>query len=65
MWHTKVIAILLSFSQFMSYFLSPPSLFEEKQRDIVFGFPWCVVRGAWFRVYSRYLVSTTPPTVFN
>ena len=24
-----------------------------------------VVRGAWFRVYNRYLVSATPPTVFN
>ena len=39
-------------------------LFEEKWGDIVFGFPWCVVHGAWFRVYSRYLVSPTP-TVFN
>ena len=22
-------------------------LFEEKRRDVVFGFRWCVVRGAW------------------
>ena len=36
-----------------------PRLFE-----VVRGV-WCVVRGAWFWVYSRYLVSTTPPTVFN
>ena len=27
-----------------------PRLFEEKRGDIVFGFPWCVARGAWFRV---------------
>ena len=24
-----------------------PRLFEEKRRDTVFGFPWCVARGAW------------------
>ena len=24
----------------------------------------CVVRGAWFRIFSRYLVPLTPPTVF-
>ena len=24
-----------------------PRLFEEKRTDTVFGFPWCVVRGAW------------------
>ena len=55
-----------------------PRLFEEKRRDTVFGFPWCVVRGAWrvmrgawrvvrgtwFRIFSRCLVSLTPPTVF-
>ena len=46
-------------------------LFEEKWRDTVFGFPWGVVRGArrvvrgaWFRVFSRYFVPLTPPTVF-
>ena len=33
--------------------------FSSKRRgDIVFG---C----AWLRVYTRYFVSTTPPTVFN
>ena len=41
-----------------------PRLFEEKRRDTVFGFPWCVVRGAWFRIFSRYFVPLTPPTVF-
>ena len=37
-----------------------PRRFEEKRGDIVFGFPWCVMRGAWFHVCSRYLVSATP-----
>ena len=48
-----------------------PRLFEEKWSDTVFGLPWCmargvwhVVRGAWFRIFSRYLVPLTPPTVF-
>ena len=40
-----------------------PRLFEEKWRDTVFGFPWGVARGAWFRVFSRYFVPLTPPTV--
>ena len=39
-------------------------LFEEKQRDTVFGFPWYVVHGAWRRIFSRYLVPLPPPTVF-
>ena len=34
---------------------------EGKHGDIVFGFPWCMVRG----VCSRYLVSATPPTVYG
>ena len=51
--------------QDLVHLLVVPHLFEEKRGDIVFGFPWCVIRGAWFRVYNRYLVSTTPPTVFN
>ena len=25
-----------------------PRLFEEKRRDTVFGFPWCVARAAWY-----------------
>ena len=29
-----------------------PRLFEEKRGDIVFGFPWCVVRGSWCVVPS-------------
>ena len=41
-----------------------PSLFEEKRRDTVFGFPWCVAHGAWCRIFSRYLVPLTPPTGF-
>ena len=32
-----------------------PRLFEEKRRDTVFGFPWCVVRG------SEFLVGTLSP----
>ena len=27
-----------------------PCLFEEKRGDIMFGFPWCVVRGSEFIV---------------
>ena len=60
------------------FLLFVPRLFEEKWRDTVFGFPWCVVRGAWFvvrgawrvvrgawfRVFSRYFVPLTTPTVF-
>ena len=30
----------------------------------VFRGAWCVLRGAWFRIFSRYLVPLTPPTVF-
>ena len=48
-----------------------PRLFEEKRRDTVVGFPWCVVRGAWrvvrgawFGMFSRYLVPLTSPTAF-
>ena len=40
----------------------PPRLFEEKRRDTVFGFPWCVVRKA-FRICSTYTVPANPPTV--
>ena len=56
------------FSRRVSFIV--PRLFEEKWRDTVFGFPWCVargawrvVRGAWFRVFSGYFVPLTPPTV--
>ena len=41
-----------------------PRLSEEKRRDAVSSFPWRVVSGAWFRIFSRYLVPLTPPTVF-
>ena len=43
-----------------------PRLYEEKRRDTISAFrdAWCVARGAWFRIFSRYLVSLTIPTVF-
>ena len=41
-----------------------PRLFKEKRRDTVFSFLWCVACGAWFRIFNRYLVPLTPPTVF-
>ena len=31
---------------------------------LVFRGAWRVARGAWFRVFSRYFVPLTPPTVF-
>ena len=31
---------------------------------LVFRGAWCVGRGAWFRVFGRYFVPLTPPTVF-
>ena len=36
-------------------FLVVPRLFEEKWRDTVFGFPWCVAHG------SEFLVGTLSP----
>ena len=45
--------------------LPPPPLFRRKPRDMVFGFPECVVRDALFRVCNRYIVSATPPTVLD
>ena len=38
------------FNMIMHHFSFVPSLFEEKRRDTVFGFPWGVVRGAEFLV---------------
>ena len=35
-------------SQSCCYYCPPP--FEEKRRDTVFGFPWCVVRGSEFLI---------------
>ena len=46
-------------------FLSPA--FSKKSGGtlfLVFRGAWRVVRGAWFRVFSRYFVPLTPPTVF-
>ena len=48
----------------ISIIIIVPRLFEKMRKDTVFGCPWCVVRGAWFRIFSRYLVPLTPPTVF-
>ena len=38
-------------------YLFVPRLFEEKWRDTVFGFPWCVVRGAWRVVRGAWRVA--------
>ena len=42
-------------------FLCPPP-FRRKAAGHCFRLS--VVRGAWFRIFSRYLVPLTPPTVF-
>ena len=52
---------------FCFFFLSPA--FSKKSGGTLFlAFvvrgPWCVARSAWFRIFSRYLVPLTPPTVF-
>ena len=44
------------------YFYCPPP-FRRKARG--HSIRLSVERGAWFRVYSRYLLSATPSTVFN
>ena len=51
-----------------SYVCCPPP-FRRKAEGHCFWLSvvrgaWCVVRGAWFRIFSRYLVPLTPPTVF-
>ena len=48
--------------------LSPP--FQRKAEGHCFRLSvvrsaLCVVRGAWFRIFSGYLVPSTPPTVFG
>ena len=48
------------------FFLSPA--FSKKSGGtlfLVFRGAWCMARGAWFRVFSRYFVPLTPPTVFG
>ena len=58
---------LFLFFLFCFIFIVVPRLFEEKRKDTVFGFPWCVARGAWCVVVARcawHLVPLTPPTVF-
>ena len=58
----------LFFTQNLGIFIVP-RLFEEKWRDTVFGFPWCVVRGAWCVARgawcvvrgSEFLVGTLSP----
>ena len=49
------------------FFCPPP--FRRKAEGHCFWFSvgrgvWYVARGAWFRIFSRYLVPLTPPTVF-
>ena len=39
----------------MVWLIIVPRLFEEKWRDTVFDFPWCVARG------SEFLVGTLSP----
>ena len=56
-------------SDVSAVFFFVPRLFEEKWRDTVFGFPWCVARGAWCVVRgawcvvrgSEFLVGTLSP----
>ena len=53
----------------VQFFFFVPRLFEEKWRDTVFGFSWCVARGAWCVVRgawcvvrgSEFLVGTLSP----
>ena len=70
------ILIHLWRSQYLKYgFISVISLdpallsaaFSKKSGGtlfLVFRGARCVVRGAWFRIFSRYFVPLTPPTVF-
>ena len=56
------LALALCCARFCSASLIVPRLFEEKWRDTVFDFPWCVVRGAWRVVRgSEFLVGTLSP----
>ena len=62
-----VIVALPGLFSYLFFFV--PRLFEEKRRDTVFGFAWCVARGAWcvvrgaWRVVrgSEFLVGTLSP----
>ena len=50
----------------MHNYCPPP--FRRKVEGHCFWFSvgrgaWCVARGAWFRVFNRYFVPLTPPTV--
>ena len=59
---TSVFSILPIVRNATRYGLIVPRLFEEKRRDTVSGFPWCVVRGAWRVVRgSEFLVGTLSP----
>ena len=49
-------------SQYNNSICCPPP-FQRKVRE--HSIRLSVVLGAWFQVYSRYLVSANPPTVFN
>ena len=64
----------------LTFLFFVPHLIEEKQRDTVFGFPWCVIFYHFFRIFnldifwvlilqkrigSWYLVPVTPTTVLS
>ena len=56
------IEIFLLFWTWSACVFFVPRLFEEKRRDTVFGFPWCVVHGAWHVARgSEFLVGTLSP----
>ena len=56
----QTLQALLGWSEDMHIFCSPP--FRRKAEGHCFWFS--VGRGAWFRIFSRYFVPLTPPTVF-
>ena len=59
------LAILVAGKGRGGMFLLSPA-FSKKSGGtlfLVFRGAWCVVRGAWFRVFSGYFVPLTPPTV--
>ena len=57
---------LIHKTTFFKYFFLLSPAFSKKSGGtlfLVFRGAWRVVRGAWFRVFSRYFVPLTPPTV--
>ena len=53
---------------FIHLFVHCPLPFWRKKSGgtlfLVIRGAWCLVRGVWFRIFSRYFVPLTPPTVF-